>query len=191
MTDKSTDWVLVAQAKAGNDRAFDAIMNRYKRPVIHFVYRMLGDATEAEDVAQEVFVRAYRSIQRPSFHQTTATFSTWLFQVARNAALDAIRKKKRHPADSLSTLDDHGESIPASGRTAQEASIIRETGEQIAAAVALLPEDQRAAIILSEYEDLSQTEIASVLNCSLKSVEGRLSRARKFLRQHLRPLFEP
>lgn len=185
MTDKQTDWILVEQVKAGDDRAFDAIMARYKRPVLSFVYRMIGDAAEAEDVAQDVFVRAYRSIRKPGFRQTTGKFSTWLFQVARNAALDCLRRRKRHPAESLAAMDDNGESVAGTGRTAHEESVARETGEEIAAAVALLPEDQRTVLMLSEYEDLSYAEIAAVLKCSLKSVEGRLFRARQFLRQRL------
>ena len=182
------DWTLVAQVKAGNDQAFDAILARYKRPILNFVFRMLGNTTEAQDVAQETFVRAYQGLHKPTFHQTTAAFSTWLFQVARHAALDCLRRRKRHPAASLAAMDDHGESVASTGRTAPEEFADRETGEQIAAAVALLPEDQRTAIILSEYEDLSYAEIAAVMMCSQKSVESRLYRARQFLRYRLQSL---
>src|ERR1035437_9684344 len=90
MVDKQKDWNLVEQIKAGNNQAFDELMERYKRPIMNFVYRMIGDAAEAEDVAQEVFVRAYRSICAARVHQTSGQFSTWLFQVARNAALDCL-----------------------------------------------------------------------------------------------------
>jgi RNA polymerase sigma-70 factor, ECF subfamily len=183
--EEHNDWSLVARVKAGDDQAFDTIMGRYKRPILGFVYRMIGDAAEAEDVAQDVFMRAYQSIRKPGFHQTTAAFSTWLFQVARNAALDCLRRQKRHPAESLTVMDDHGESLASTGRTSHEESAARETGEQIAAAVALLPDEQRAALILAEYEDFSHADIAAVLKCSLKSVEGRLFRARQFLRQRL------
>lgn len=183
------DWALVEQIKAGDDRAFDAILERYKRPILNFVYRMTGNASEAEDVAQDVFVRAYQAIGKPGFHQTTAQFSTWLFQVARHAALDALRRRKRHPAESLAAMEDHGESVAGTGRTAHEESAARETGDEIAAAVALLPDDQRAALILSDYEGQSYAEIAAVLNCTEKAVEGRLARARQFLRQRLRHLF--
>ncbi len=190
MPDKPTDWSLVEQVKAGDDRAFDALMARYKLPVLNFVYRMTGDGSEAEDVAQEVFVDAYRTIRKPSFHRTTAQFSTWLFQVARNAALDSLRHRKRHPAESLSVLEENGAMLAGAARTAQEESADKETGQKIAAAVALLPEDQRSALILSEYEDRSYAEIAAVLKCSLKSVEARLYRAKHFLRDRLRNLLE-
>ncbi len=184
MPDQS-DWILVESVRAGDDRAFDVIMARHKRPVLSFVFRMMGDASEAEDVAQEVFVRAYQSLCKPGFHQTTAKFSSWLFQIARNAALDGLRRRKRHPTESLSALEDKGESLPGTVPAAAEAAVLKEIGAQIAAAVALLPEDQRTAIILSEYEGLSYSEIAVVMKCSPKSVEARLYRARQFLRRHL------
>ena len=185
MTDTPTDWSLVEQIKAGADRAFDVLMERYKRPILSFVCRMIGDAVEAEDVAQDVFVRVYRGMQKAEFHRTTGEFSTWLFQVARNAALDCLRRRKRHPVESLSVVDNDGESVASAGRTAHEEAATREIGEQIAAAVACLPEDQRAVLILVEYEDLSHKEIADVMHCSIKSVEGRLCRAKQTLRNVL------
>ena len=182
------DWALVAQIKAGDESAFDQLMARYKRPILSFVYRLVGDAIEAEDVAQDVFLRAYQSIRKPAFRQTSSMFSTWLFQVAHNAALDCLRRRKRHPAGSFAELDDNGESVAGTGRTPPEEVAASETGEQIAAAVALLPEEQRVALILFEYDDLSCAEIADVLQCSLKSVEARLYRARQFLRTRLQSL---
>lgn len=185
MNEPHSDWLLVAQVKAGADQAFDALMARYKQPILNFIFRMIGDATEAEDVAQDVFVRAYRAILKPGFHQTTAAFSTWLFQVARNAALDCLRSRKRHPAESLSALGDRGGAVPVTGLSADVEVAAKETGEQIAAAIALLPEDQRTATILAEYENRSYSEIAAILNCTPKSVEARLYRARQFLRRRL------
>ena len=185
VSQEHSDWSLVENIKTGDDRAFDALMERYKRPMMSFVCRLIGDAAEAEDVTQEVFVRAYRSIRAAHVRQTTGQFSTWLFQVARNAALDCLRRRKRHPAESLAAMDDKGESTVGPGRTPHQESASRETGEQIAAAVALLPEDQRTALILSEYEGLSYAEISAVLKCSQKSVESRLYRARQFLRTRL------
>lgn len=190
VTDATTDWKLVEQVKAGDDAAFGALMERYKSPILNFVFRIIGDAAEVEDVAQDVFVRAYRSMRKPPFRQTTAAFSTWLFQVARNAALDRIRHRKRRRAESLAAMEDKGDFAIGAGRTAGEELVARETGEEIAAAVALLPEEQRTAIILSEYEGLSYAEIAAVLKSSRKSVEARLYRAKQFLRERLRHLLE-
>ena len=171
MTDKQTDWNLVEEVKAGDDRAFVAIMERYKRPLLSFVYRMIGDASEAEDVAQDVFVRTYQNIRKPAFRRTTAEFSTWLFQVARNAAIDCLRRRKRRPVESLTTLEEDGQDAAVTERTADREIAIKEIGEQIAVAVALLPEDQKTAFILSEYQELSYAEIAAIMKCSEKSVE--------------------
>ena len=181
----AADWAVVERVRAGDDASYDVLMQRYKRPVLNFVYRMIGDAAEAEDVAQEVFVRAYRGLLREGFGRTSANFSTWLFQIARNAALDCLRRRRRHAADPLPELDGGGESLPGAGKTAAEELMARETGEQIAAAVAVLPEDQRSALVLAEYEALSYEEIAAVMRSSRKSVEARLYRARLFLRQRL------
>ncbi|MBU4198502.1 MAG: sigma-70 family RNA polymerase sigma factor [Verrucomicrobia bacterium] len=190
MSDEHTDWIIVEQVKAGDDRAFDALMARYKRPVINFVCRLIGNASEAEDLAQDVFVRAYQNIRKPGFHQTTGAFSTWLFQVARNAAIDCLRRRKRRPTESLTTLEEDGENLAVTARTADREIAVKEIGEQIAAAVALLPEDQKTAVILSEYENLSYVEIAAIMKCSVKSVESRLYRAKQFLRDRLRDLLE-
>ena len=188
MTTDNDDWKIIERVRAGDDYAFDALMERYSRPIMNFIYRMIGNAAEAEDVTQEVFVRAFQNIQKPALYQTTAAFSTWLFQVARNAALDCLRRKKRHPETSLTALEDGGDTTPGAGPTAAEAAVARETGERIAAAVALLPEDQRTAILLSEYEDFSDAQIAAVMKCTRKSVEARLYRARHFLRRQLAAL---
>ena len=189
MVEINVDWSLVEQVKAGDDRAFDALMARYKRPVIHFVYRMIGDAGDAEDLAQDVFVRAYQNMRKPGFHQTTGAFSTWLFQVARNAALDCLRRRKRHP-ESLTHGEEDGRNMAVTERTADSEISANEVGAQIAAAVAQLPEDQKTAVILSEYENLSYAEIAAIMKCSVKSVESRLYRAKQFLRDRLRDLLE-
>ena len=189
MNETPTDWSLVERVKTGDDRAFDKLMARHKRPVLNFIFRMIQDAAEAEDLTQEVFVRTYRHIRNTDFGPTTSSFTTWLFQVARNAALDCLRHRKRHPAESLQALDERGEVVPAAGRTADQEAAVHEIGDQIAAAIALLPEDQRTALILSEYQDLSHAEIASIMKCSEKAVESRLYRARQFLRTRLAPLF--
>lgn len=185
MRKESTDWLLVEEIENGDDNAFDELMRRYKCPVISFIYRMIGDAHEAEDLAQEVFVKAYRSIRRRKVHRAASRFSTWLFQIARNATLDHLRRRKRRPSESLTAVEERGGAQPGSQRTAVEEMASREIGEQIAEAVALLPEDQRAALALAEYEGFSASEIAATMQCSEKSVEGRLYRARQSLRQRL------
>ena len=159
-------------------------MRRYKYPILDFVYRMTGDAEDARDLAQEVFVRAYRAIRAGKVRRRSGAFSTWLFQIARNAALDALRYRKRHPTVSLDADLGPG-APPGRERTAPETLEARELGRHIAEAVARLPANQRAAIVLSEYRGLDAEAISAILKCSRKTVENRLYRARQTLRRRL------
>lgn len=185
MAEINADWCLVERVKAGDDQAFATLMERYKRPVLNFVYRMVGDAGEAEDIAQEVFVRAYQAMGKPSFRRAKAEFSTWLFQVARHAAIDWLRRQKRRKVESLTELEENGAGLAVNGRTAESEIARKEVGLQVAAAVARLPEEQKTAFVLAEYEERSYAEIAAIMQCSLKAVELRLYRARQFLRRRL------
>jgi RNA polymerase sigma-70 factor (ECF subfamily) len=176
------DSEIVRQIQSGEAAAFDELMRRYKRPVINFIFRMLGNAQDADDVAQDVFVRVYQNLDtwRPE-----TKFSTWLFASARHAAIDRIRWRSRHRTESIESAPE----IVASSGTAEDVSA-HEIGDQIAAAVAKLPEDQRTAVVLSEYQGMSYAEIAGVMRCSEKSVESRLYRAKQTLRTALQHLLE-
>ena len=187
MPTEDTDSDLATRIAAGDARAFDALMARHKRPLLNFVYRMIGDATEAEDIALEAFVRAYRALTGGGYRPGKAEVSTWLFQIARHAALDFLRQRSRRPTAAL-FAPEGGLAVaePAgTGPTAAQDLMAQETGAQIAAAVAELPEDQRTALILAAYEDRAQSEIAAIMKTSAKSVEARLYRARQFLRRRL------
>jgi RNA polymerase sigma-70 factor (ECF subfamily) len=187
----ATDLALVERAQAGNDAAFDELMARYKKPILNFVYRMLKDAEEADDVAQDVFVRVYRKLGtfKPDLSRVDATkvFSTWLFAVANHAAIDRLRWRKRHPTSPLSELPD--------GATTSRHDVITEAsahelGEQISTAVARLPQDQQTALILCEYNGLSYAEAAQIMKSSIKSVELRLYRAKRTLREILKSVHD-
>ena len=182
---EDSDREILEEIRKGTERALDLLMLRYKQPLVDFAYRMTGDPVEAEDVAQEVFIKAYRNICNSGFRDDTASVSAWLFRVARNAAIDRLRKRKRRPTSYLEDATGGANAVPGSGGTASDAVIASETGREVAAAVAGLPEDQRTAVILAEYEGLSYAEIAAVMNCSEKSVESRLYRARQHLRRLL------
>ncbi len=162
------------------DAAFEKALAQYRRPVLNFVYRLIGDATEAEDVAQEVFVRAYRHWGE---YDPRRKLSTWLFALARNAAIDRLRHRERHPTEPLPNVIIAN---PARGPAAEAQA--HEIGERIAAAIAALPEEQRTTVVLVEYHGLSHAEIAEVMGGSEKSVESRLYRARRALRETLKDL---
>jgi RNA polymerase sigma-70 factor (ECF subfamily) len=176
------DSEIVRQIQSGEATAFDELMRRYKHPVVNFVFRMLGNAQDADEIAQDVFVRVYQNLDT---YRPETKFSTWLFALARNAAIDRLRWRARHPTESIESAPE----TSASSGTAEDVSA-REIGEQIAAAVAKLPEDQRTAIVLAEYHGMSYAEIAAVMRCSEKSVESRLYRAKQTLRERLQPLLD-
>jgi RNA polymerase sigma-70 factor (ECF subfamily) len=180
--DDQSEATLIEQARAGDEAAFEELMRRYKRPVLNFVYRLLGNAEEAEDIAQEVFVRVYQNLRD---YSPRTRFSTWLFAVARNAAIDRLRWRKRHPTQPLDSTPD-----PVTLIGVAEEVNAREIGAQVTVAVAALPEDQRTALVLAEYQGLSYAEIAEIMRCSEKSVESRLYRAKHALREKLRHLLD-
>lgn len=173
-----TDSQLVILLQAEHEAALEELMRRYKHPLVNFCYRLLGNAADAEEIAQETFVRVY---QNRAAIRAEAKFSTWLFALARNAAIDRLRWRKRHPAELLDESMDQ----PAGTDAVLEAER-HELEKAIAAAVSELPEEQRTAIALAEYQGLSTAEVAGIMKCSEKSVESRLYRARAALRDRLK-----
>lgn len=167
----------VRLAQAGDEVAFASLVDRYAKPVLNFIWRIMGDATESEDVAQDTFVRAWQHLN--AYHKTDAAFSSWLFQIARNAALDRLRKPSRK---SVMSLDDFTVDLSAPQPQPDQMLEQSELATAIANAVAALPEDHRTAFVLAEYHGQSVREIATVMHCSEKSIEGRLYRARRTLR---------
>src|SRR2546425_1385957 len=149
---------LMLRVKRGDLEAFEELVNKYKQPVTNLVCRMLGDATEAEDLAQNVFVQVYKSADR---YRVSAKFTTWLFTIARNLCLNEIRRRSRHPAESLDETSAEYEDRPlrqfedVKTFSPPDALLHGELEEKIADAVAALPEKQRTALLLCRQEDLS------------------------------------
>lgn len=181
MTDRrEIDRELVKRVHAGDDSAFTALMGYYKGPILNFAYRLTGKVSLAEEIAEDAFVKAYHNLSRFTYRSARDQFSSWLFQLARHAAYDAIRYQQRHPTQPMVSTDPR-ELADRSPDPATDASN-REREARVAAAIADLPEDQRTALVLSVYEALSYVEIAAIMKCSAKSVEARLYRARKTLK---------
>jgi len=184
------DAALMMRVKQGDSGAFSELVDKYQQPVMNLVYRMLRDATEAEDVAQSVFVQVYRSAHR---YEVTAKFSTWLFTIARNLCLNELRRRSRHPAESIHTPHPEQEDQPLhqfeDKRTASppDSLLQGELEEKIEQAVAELPENQRIAILLCRQDELSYEEIAKVLGCSLSATKSLIHRGRETLRLKLKP----
>ena len=184
------DAALMLRVREGDAAAFEALVEKYKQPVFNFLYRTLQDPAEAEDVAQNVFLQMFKSARR---YQVTAKFSTWLFTIARNLCLNEIRRRVRHPAESMdTTVADEEERTPRQYEDAKSAQphdlILRgELEAKVEEAIAALPEKQRTALLLCREEELSYEEISAVLGCSLSATKSLIHRARETLKQQLKP----
>ncbi len=185
-----TDAALMLRVKQGDGAAFAELVDKYKQPVMNFAWRMLRDATEAEDLAQNVFLQVHKSAHR---YKVSARFSTWLFTIARNLCLNEIRRRSRHPADSMDAGGPEGDDQPArqfeDGRTflPADALLHRELEQKIEQALTDLPEIQRTAIILCRKQEMSYEEIAVVVGCSVSATKSLIHRGRETLKQKLKP----
>src|SRR3989441_6020934 len=184
------DAALMLRVKQGDRDAFAALVEKYKQPVMNVVYRTLADATEAEDLAQHVFLQVYKSAHR---YEVSAKFSTWLFTIARNLCLNEIRRRSRHPTESLDQVSAENEDQPlrqvedCKTFSPPDALLQSELEEKIELALATLPDKQRTALLLCRQDELSYEEIAEVLDCSLSATKSLIHRGRETLKQILKP----
>lgn len=187
------DAALMLRAKQGDGGAFTELVEKYKQPVLNLAFRTLRDLTEAEDLAQNVFVQVWKAAPR---YEPTAKFSTWLFTIARNLCLNEIRRRTRHPAESLDQTRDDADDQPLyqveDKRVAPATEVLLrgELVEKVDAALAVLPENQRTALLLCRQEELSYEEIAAVLGCSLSATKSLIHRARETLKLKLKPYLQ-
>ena len=167
---------LVRRVGQGDPAAIQAMVARKLPRMLALAQRMLGDAVEAEDVAQEALVRAWR--QAPRWVGGKAKFDTWLHRVALNLCYDRLRRRRETPTDSVPERRDEG---PAPDR----GLIAADTGAAVNRALAALPERQREAIVLCHYQELSNIEAAALMQVSVEALESLLSRGRRALRTAL------
>lgn len=188
------DNALMTRVKQGDLRAFEMLVDKYKQPVLNFVHRTLSDATEAEDVAQTVFIQVYRSAAR---YEGSARFVSWLFTIARNLCLNEIRRRSRHPTHPLELAPLGTEEAPARQwederiDTPLNAVLEGELLHHVEDALAALPEAQRTALVLFSREELSYQEIAEVLGLSLGATRSLIHRARERLKGRVRRYLKP
>jgi len=184
------DVVLMLRVKNGDLIAFEELVEKYKQPLVNVLYRMVHDLGEAEDLAQNVFVKVYQSAPR---YQVTAKFSTWLFTIARNLCLNEIRRRSRHPSEPLEGTGPENDDQPArqfeerSVPTPPAAALHSELEEKIQEALDGLPEKQRLAVLLCRQDELSYEEIAKVLRCSVPATKSLIHRGRETLKERLKP----
>ncbi len=187
------DAALMLRVREGDSAAFEMLVEKYKQPVFSLVYRTLHDAAEAEDVAQNVFIQVHKSARR---YRVTARFSTWLFTIARNLCLNELRRRSRHPAESLDQPSAEDEHQP--GRQVEDVRTVRppdlvlrgELEAKVEEAIAALPEKQRTALLLCREEELSYEDMAEILGCSLSATKSLIHRARETIKQRLKPYLE-
>jgi RNA polymerase sigma-70 factor, ECF subfamily len=181
----------MARLVGGDEAALNDLMDRHATAIFHFLYRMLGNEDDANDLAQETFVRVFQHRDR---FKAGAKFATWLYTIAGNLARNHHRWRSRHPKVSLDAVNEEtdqslGSILPASDASPSEAAVTEERSKAVRAAVEALPEDIREAIILCEWQDLPVAEAATVLKTTPKAVESRLYRARNLLREKLKKWF--
>lgn len=177
----------MARLVAGHDAALNDLMERHAEKLFHYLVRCLQSEEDAADLAQETFVRVYQNRAR---FDASHKFSTWLYVIATNLVKSRYRYRSRHPQVSLDaenevTGESFRESVPENNPTPSESLQGVERAEAVRKAVGQLPEELRAPLILSEYEELSHAEIGAILDCTPKAVETRIYRARKLLRENL------
>ena len=181
------DKLFVERARQGDESAFEALVNLYGKKVYNTACRICKNEADAEDVAQEVFLKVYRAL--PNF-KGESSFSTFLYRVTVNACLDFVRRSGRAAAESLVRQDADGEEyeyLPADAeQTPERQSERAELRETLRRSILRLSDEHRAVILLRDVNGLSYEEIAEVLSCSVGTVKSRINRAREKLREILK-----
>ncbi|RJP18522.1 MAG: sigma-70 family RNA polymerase sigma factor [Candidatus Abyssobacteria bacterium SURF_5] len=188
----SSDEELIAETRGGNRASFQELVEKYQRRMYSVAYGILGNREDALDAVQEAFIKAYRSL--PEF-KGQSTFYTWLYRITVNAAIDLARKAQRHEEvefrEEIEVVEEKGDyPVAAQSENPSERLMRKELGELIEKAIALLPVEQRTAVVLREIEGLSYREIAGIMKCSEGTVMSRLHYGRKKLQELLEPHLE-
>ena len=187
MAEPTSDVELMLRVKHGDREAFSLLVQRHRKPLINFIYRFTGNSGEAEDLAHEVLIKVFLSASR---YEPRAAFSTWLYRIATNLALNYLRDHRTRVATSL---DRGSEEEEDKSRTelrdkvalVEDQLLSQERVERIRQALAALPENQRLAVVLTKYQELSLKEAAEVMKCSEAAVKSLIFRAYTTLRQKL------
>jgi len=177
----NSDVELIKAIGDGDHKAFERLADLYKNALYNFVYRYIGDMPAAEEVTQEVFLRIYRAAPKFKVIENTKV-STWIFKIAYNLSMNELKRRKRY----LRLLNDHAGKKEMPDRTqALESIENRELMEAVISELSLIPENQKAALLLRINQGLSYREISEVLDVSVSGVEMLIFRARRHLKQHI------
>jgi len=191
VSEANVDQLLVERVQKGDKRAFDLLIQKYQHRIVSLVSRYVSDPSEAQDVAQEAFIKAYRAIKR---FRGDSAFYTWLYRIAINTAKNwIVAKNRRPPSSDIDAVD--AEQYAISDRLREnstpENELLREEIERtVFATIAGLPEDLRTAIMLREMDGMSYEEIATTMECPIGTVRSRIFRAREAIDEKLKPLLD-
>ncbi len=180
------DAELMLRVRSGCESSFALLLEKHRNGVVHFLYRMVQNRAVAEELAQEVFLRVYRS--RESY-EPTAKFTTWLYRITTHLALNYVRDKRHDKLhDSIDAQPEEGapRQVADRGATIEEAMLREARLGEIRAAIEALPEKQRSAVLMHKYQEMDYAQIAGVLGCSESAVKSLLFRAYETLRNRLR-----
>jgi len=188
-SDDAVDVALMRQVMEGDHAAFENLVLRHQHAVVGTVAKMMGNPRDAEDIAQQVFVRLWKSAPR---YKATAKFTTFLFTITRNLVFNESRKRKRRKEHSLEEQEEdwHQALSDSQEKRPDEEALQAELKVAVDRAIDALPEKQRMAVILRRYENLPYEEIADVLELSVSAVKSQLFRARTTLRESLEQYLE-
>jgi RNA polymerase sigma-70 factor (ECF subfamily) len=191
MSADASDLSLVRRVQRGDKGAFDALVLKYQHKLVKLVMRYVRNPAEAEDIAQEAFIKAYRAL--PQFRGDSA-FYTWLYRIAINTAKNAVVSRDRSPIEyDLDRSSDESHAMQGrmkDSETPEALVLTDEIRSTVNAAIDALPEDLRTAIVLRELEGLSYEEIAATMDCPVGTVRSRIFRAREAIDRRLREVFE-
>jgi len=185
----TTDADVMLRVKAGDDGAFEYLVQKYRRPMIGFMYRMAHNSAVAEDLAQEVFLRVYRSREK---YEASAKFTTWLYRIATNLAVNYARDTRHERAENVVSIDEPDDDtgltvdLPDTSLSAEEAIVRRERMAAIRERVQALPERQRMAVVMHKYQQMDYKQISQVLKLSESATKSLLFRAYETLREQLK-----
>lgn len=191
MSEAQVDQLLVERVQKGDKKAFDLLINKYQHRIISLVARYVADQTEALDVAQEAFIKAYRAIDR---FRGDSAFYTWLYRIAINTAKNwLVARKRRPPTSDIDAVD--AEQYDVDSRLKEQGTpenelMREEIRRTVYDSIAALPDDLRTAIILREMDGMSYEEIAVTMDCPIGTVRSRIFRAREAIDDKLKPLVE-
>jgi RNA polymerase sigma-70 factor (ECF subfamily) len=192
VTVEESDLVLVKRVQRGDKTAFDLLVRKYQHKVVKLVLRYVRNPAEAEDIAQEAFIKAYRAL--PQFRGDSA-FYTWMYRIAINTAKNSLASRDRSPIAYDLDLNDPEESHSVQAKlqdpdTPEGLALTEEIRGIVNSAIESLPEELKTAIVLRELDGLSYEEIAAAMECPVGTVRSRIFRAREAIDKRLREVFE-